>query len=100
MKCIFNGMTDLKGVRCFLFLREKTEEYTRLIKARDSAAIMKLLTDVAVEERVIQRVTLKAATFGQDIGVGGVQINGKKVLKATFEMMLSVTSACLSNLQT
>ena len=30
---------------------------------------MALLTDVAVEERVMARVALKAATFGQDINI-------------------------------
>ena len=48
---------------------EKRDEYTRLIKARDTKAIMALLTDVAVEERVMARVALKAATFGQDINI-------------------------------
>lgn len=47
--------------------REKPAEYTELIKARNEQGIMDLLTDVAVEERVIQRVMLKATTFGQDI---------------------------------
>ncbi|GAX84171.1 hypothetical protein CEUSTIGMA_g11594.t1 [Chlamydomonas eustigma] len=48
--------------------REKTYEYTQLIKSRNADGIMELLTDEAVEERVIARVALKAATFGQDIG--------------------------------
>jgi chorismate mutase len=48
--------------------RERTDEYTRLIQTRDADGIMELLTDKAVEERVIARVALKAATFGQDIG--------------------------------
>ena len=57
------------------------EEYTRLILARDSEGLLRLLTDTAVEQRVVERVRLKAATFGQDItepvavaagaGVGG-----------------------------
>lgn len=59
--------------------REKTEEYTRFIQARDTGAIMALLTDVTVEERVMARVALKAATFGQDLNVsplthGGVEV--------------------------
>lgn len=47
--------------------RADPEGYTKLIKARDSDAIMALLTDRAVEKKVLQRVRLKAATFGQDI---------------------------------
>lgn len=47
--------------------RADPEGYTKLIKARDADAIMALLTDVSVERKVIERVRLKAATFGQDI---------------------------------
>lgn len=47
--------------------RAKPEEYTELIKAQDSAGLMDLLTDVKVEQMVVERVRLKAATFGQDI---------------------------------
>lgn len=47
--------------------RAHTEEYTALIKAGDADGIMELLTDKAVEKRVVERVKLKAATFGQDI---------------------------------
>lgn len=45
----------------------QTEEYTRLIKNKDADAIMDLLTDRAVELKVIERVKLKASTFGQDL---------------------------------
>lgn len=47
--------------------RTQTEEYTRLIKNRDSDGIMELLTDRTVELKVVERVTLKASTFGQDL---------------------------------
>lgn len=47
--------------------REYTAKYTELIKARDADGIMELLTDRAVELKVIERVKLKAATFGQDL---------------------------------
>ncbi|PRW32941.1 chorismate mutase [Chlorella sorokiniana] len=48
--------------------RKQTAEYTELIRRRDADAIMDLLTDRAVELKVIERVRLKAATFGQDLG--------------------------------
>eukprot|EP00955_Chlamydomonas_euryale_P083909 363901-Chlamydomonas_euryale.AAC.9 len=57
----------LTSLVCF---REKTKQYTELIKARDSGGIMELLTDIAVEDRVVERVALKAATFGQDVVSG------------------------------
>eukprot|EP00887_Chlorella_sp_A99_P000296 scaffold13.g296.t1 len=42
-------------------------EYTELIRAGDAEGIMVLLTDRAVEVKVLERVKLKAATFGQDL---------------------------------
>jgi chorismate mutase len=47
--------------------RAAPEEYSALIRARDAGAIMELLTDRAVEAKVVARVALKAATFGQDL---------------------------------
>jgi len=43
------------------------EQYTRLIEAEDEEAIMALLTNATVEEAVLRRVKLKAATFGQEL---------------------------------
>ncbi|KAF6239459.1 chorismate mutase [Scenedesmus sp. NREL 46B-D3] len=47
--------------------RAKPEEYTALIKAQDADSLMDLLTDRKVELAVVERVRLKAATFGQDV---------------------------------
>jgi len=47
--------------------RAKPEEYTALIRGNDEEGIMRLLTNTAVEERVLRRVRRKAFTFGQDI---------------------------------
>jgi chorismate mutase len=43
------------------------EEYTELIKAQDAEGLMALLTNQAVEDRVVRRVANKAAVFGSDI---------------------------------
>ncbi|KAL4857493.1 Glycosyltransferase family protein 64 protein C5 [Chlorella vulgaris] len=51
--------------------RKQTEQYSELIRRQDSAAILELLTDRAVELKVIERVRLKAATFGVDLSSGG-----------------------------
>jgi len=45
----------------------RTEEFSALIRAQDAAGLMDLLTFKAVEDRVVRRVTNKAATYGQDI---------------------------------
>lgn len=51
--------------------RKQTVEYSELIKKKDEDAIMELLTDRAVELKVIERVKLKASTFGQDLNSMG-----------------------------
>jgi chorismate mutase len=43
------------------------EEYTELIKAQDADGLMALLTNQAVEDRVVRRVANKAAVYGSDI---------------------------------
>jgi len=60
--------------------RQYTAEYEKLIKDRDSDGIMELLTDRAVELKVIERVKLKAATFGRDLTdvAGSNSDDGKK----------------------
>lgn len=47
--------------------QEKPAEYTELIRKGDSEGIMKLLTNSAVEEKLLERVRVKAATYGQEI---------------------------------
>jgi chorismate mutase len=53
--------------------RAAPDQYGALIRARDADGLMRLLTDEAVERRVVERVVRKAAAFGQDIsdGAGG-----------------------------
>ncbi|DAZ93678.1 TPA: hypothetical protein N0F65_008186 [Lagenidium giganteum] len=43
------------------------ERYTELIMANDAEGIMTALTNMAVEEKVLKRVKLKASTYGQDV---------------------------------
>ena len=45
----------------------RPEEFSELIRKQDAAGLMALLTFQAVEDRVVRRVTNKAATYGQDI---------------------------------
>jgi chorismate mutase len=47
------------------FLQEK-EKYSKLIKNNDADGLMKLLTKQSVEDKVVERVTLKAGTYGLD----------------------------------
>ena len=41
-------------------------EYQRLVDADDAEGVMALLTNVAVEEKVLRRARLKAATYGRE----------------------------------
>lgn len=46
--------------------RSNPEAYQQLVNNNDAAGVMKLLTNVAVEEKVLQRARLKAATYGRE----------------------------------
>ena len=46
--------------------RADPEEYQRLVEANDADGVMRLLTDEAVEEQVLRRARLKAATYGRE----------------------------------
>ncbi|XP_066325062.1 chorismate mutase 2, cytosolic-like [Miscanthus floridulus] len=47
--------------------KDAPQDYSRLIKAKDSNSLMDLLTFKAVEEKVKKRVEKKARTFGQNV---------------------------------
>ncbi|KAJ3273821.1 chorismate mutase aro7, partial [Blyttiomyces sp. JEL0837] len=47
------------------------DTYVTLIQNRDSDGIMKLLTNTAVEERLLRRVRKKAMVYGQEVEEGG-----------------------------
>ena len=47
--------------------RAQPDEYSDLIRKQDGNGLMQLLTNQAVEDRVVARVTNKAAFYGQDI---------------------------------
>lgn len=49
------------------------ERYTQLILHNDGEGIMAALTNMVVEEKVLQRVRLKASTYGQDIHENNTQ---------------------------
>lgn len=49
--------------------RSNPETYTPLIQAQDAEAIMQSLTYPAVEQKVIDRVTMKTARHAQDLMV-------------------------------
>lgn len=57
----------------------QTEEYTKLIKAGDRQGIMTLLTNKAVEDRVIKRVQNKATAYGQEITDETSLVNGSVI---------------------
>jgi hypothetical protein len=56
-------------VRCCRSVKQA--EYAAAIRKQDGEQLMALLTDESVEQRVVERVRLKAATFGQDLSAAG-----------------------------
>lgn len=50
--------------------RTETEKFTRLIKAEDREAIGIAITNEAVEKKVLERLRLKARTYGTDPSIG------------------------------
>jgi chorismate mutase len=46
--------------------RSNPEAYQRLVDANDADGVMELLTNKAVEDQVVRRAWLKAATYGQE----------------------------------
>ena len=60
--------------------RARPDVFTKLIQAGDRAGIMRELTDIAVEQQVIERVRTKAARYarpddGQDAGAFKIDPN-------------------------
>ena len=50
--------------------RQETEKFVQLIKAEDRASIGAAITDAKVERTVLERLRLKARTYGTDPSIG------------------------------
>ncbi|KAI9145152.1 chorismate mutase, partial [Paraphysoderma sedebokerense] len=72
--------------------QQDTEKYTKLIKANDRQGILELLTNRAVEEKLLKRLKRKAMIYGQDIDsednvvVANGHSNGKIDLDAVVKL--------------
>jgi chorismate mutase len=76
--------------------QSQTDKYTELIKCHDAQGILELLTDRAVELKVVERVKLKAATFGQDLNSSGHTSPDK--LKSSEYMALRISPEAVADL--
>lgn len=74
---------------------EAPQDYGPLIRARDSDALMKLLTFEKVEEMVKRRVAKKAKVFGQNVTL---EDNVRKIDIASDEAKCKVDPAIVSRL--
>ena len=54
--------------------RQDSSVFTAPLRAKDREAILRLITDPPVEDRVLKRVELKARTYGQDLDGGPNQV--------------------------
>ncbi|KAF4687211.1 chorismate mutase aro7 [Perkinsus olseni] len=77
-----------------------TELYSQLIRAQDADGLMDLLTDSAVEEKLLLRVREKARAYGRDIKTGGseaavndsaLKVDPDTVVLAYRELMIPLT---------
>jgi chorismate mutase len=59
--------------------QSETEKFTRLIKAGDRDGIGNAITVKAVEKKVLERLRLKAQTYGTDPSAGAVDGAGVKI---------------------
>ena len=71
-----------------------TEEYRKLINAKDSNALLALLTNVAVEEKLLQRVRQKARTYGRDLDETGGPEEEEK-MRVDPEVIVELYRDCL-----
>jgi chorismate mutase len=77
--------------------RKDTETFVKLIKAEDRAGIDAAITDAAVEQKVLERLRLKAKTYGTDPSVSGAtnggeeKINEEAVVKMYAQVVIPLT---------
>ncbi|KAJ9628039.1 chorismate mutase aro7 [Taxawa tesnikishii (nom. ined.)] len=74
--------------------RKETEKYVKMIKAEDRKGIDEAITDKKVEEKVLERLKLKAKTYGTDPSVaseGQGKINVEAVVAMYKEYVIPLT---------
>lgn len=57
--------------------RTETEKFVKMIKEGDKKGIDEAITNKAVEEKVLERLRLKAKTYGTDPSIGASQEGGE-----------------------
>lgn len=74
--------------------RKETDRFVKLIKAEDREGIDDAITDAAVEKKVLERLRLKAKTYGTDPALGGSKdekINVEAVVKIYAQVVIPLT---------
>lgn len=74
--------------------RAEEAKFTQLIKAEDRKGIDEAITNAAVEKKVLERLRLKAKTYGTDpmaVGEGIAKINVDKVVDMYREIVIPMT---------
>lgn len=66
--------------------RSDNEKYTRLILARDIQGISASITNEAVEKKLLERLRLKALTYGKDPSIQGTDSHAKINVDAVVSM--------------
>lgn len=78
--------------------QQETERFVKLIKAEDRAGIDAAITNAKVEQQVLERLRLKAKTYGKDPSVapkggagGDEKINIETVVKMYAQVVIPLT---------
>jgi len=72
----------------------ETERFVKLIKAKDRKGIDEAITNAAVEQKVLERLQLKAKTYGVDPSIGAdgpVKINADAVVAMYKDYVIPLT---------
>ena len=74
--------------------RKETDRFVKLIKDADRAGIDAAISDAAVEQKVLERLRLKAKTYGTDPALGGSKdekINVEAVVTMYAQVVIPLT---------
>jgi len=74
--------------------RTEEEKFTAMIKAGDREGLGAAITNKAVEKKVLERLALKARTYGTDPSIGAegpVKINVDAVVKMYEDFVIPLT---------
>lgn len=82
--------------------RKETERFVQMIKAEDRKGIDEAITDAKVEQKVLERLRLKAKTYGTDPSVaqndpGKINVDAVVAMYKVRLVIIKKTESCITN---